>query len=114
MRCLAPSFEVSPHVGGDHQFRHVEPVPPPLVCAALLFTGAVMIALDKRGFLESPVKDAVGTVGLACGLAGFSGLLATWAAGGFRVSIGRLMGVIAFIAVLVRGVMAYVRWMTAG
>jgi hypothetical protein len=81
-----------------------------MICVALLACSAVLIAVDKRGLLEGVAKEASGLAGYALALCGGLYLIHIWWADRFRVSIGRLMLVVAIIAVLLQGVLAYRQW----
>jgi hypothetical protein len=80
------------------------------VCLALLTCSAVLIVMDRRGLLEGVVKEVAGEVALALALAGVLYLIHIWWAKRFQVSIGRLMLVVALIAVLFQGLLVYRQW----
>ncbi len=80
------------------------------VCLALLACSAVLIVMDRRGLLEGVLKEVSGHVGLALALASVLYLIHIWWADRFQVSIGRLMLVVALIAVLFQGLLVYRQW----
>lgn len=87
------------------------------VCVALLACSAIVIVVVKRGLLGG--LGYVATDGLlgssyALALLSLAYLLHIWWADRFRLSIGRLMLVVALVAVLFQGSLAYIQWITAG
>jgi hypothetical protein len=86
------------------------------VCAAILACAAVLIAVQKRGLLDlgHVGSEALAWSSHALALAGGVYLIHIWWAHRFRVSIGRLMLVVALVAVLIQSVSAYTRWMKGG
>lgn len=87
------------------------------VCVALLACSAILIVVVKRGLLGGlgyVATDALLVSGDALALAGLIYLLHIWWADRFRVTIGRLMLVVALVAVLFQGLLAYIQWTKAG
>jgi hypothetical protein len=91
-----------------------------LLAAALLGLAAILIAVGRLGLLDfhdvvrysqadldldNIVRDVVGWVGFALAVAGILYLICIWVANRFRVSIGRLMVVVAMLAVLLQVVL---------
>jgi hypothetical protein len=86
-----------------------------LLAAVLLGAGAIAIAVDRLGLLnfhdvvrnsrdeldlDNIVRNMLGLLGLVLAVSGILYLIYIWAADRFRVSIGRLMLVMALLAVL--------------
>ena len=83
-----------------------------LLAAVLLGAGAIAIAVDRLGLLnfhdvvrysqavDNLVRDVAEWVGVALAVSGILYLICIWGADRFRVSIGRLMLVMALLAVL--------------
>lgn len=86
-----------------------------LLAAALLGVAAILIAAGRLGLvdlhdvvryshadldLDNIVRGVVGWVGFALAVSGILYLIYIWGADRFRVSIGRLMVVVAMLAVL--------------
>jgi hypothetical protein len=86
-----------------------------LLAAVLLGAGAIAIAVDRLGLLDfhdvvrysrddldldNIVRNLLGLLGLALAVAGILYLIYIWGADRFRVSIGRLMLVVALLAAL--------------
>jgi FtsH-binding integral membrane protein len=85
------------------------------VAAALLGTAAILIAVGRLGPLDlhdvvrySPagfdlddiVQEVAGWIGMALAVSGILSLIYIWGADRFRISIGRLMVIVAMLAVL--------------
>jgi hypothetical protein len=86
-----------------------------MLAAVLLGAGAIAIAVDRLGLLnfhdvvrysrddldlDNIVRNLLGLLGLALAVSGIVYLIYVWSADRFRVSIGRLMLVVALLAVL--------------
>lgn len=73
-----------------------------LLGAALLACAAVVIAVERRGLLnlDNVAKEALAWSGFALALGGAALLVYAWSAERFRVSIGRLMVIVAVLAAL--------------
>ena len=82
-----------------------------LVCVGLLGCSAVLIAMDHRGFFDGVANQVAGFAGLVLGLCGALYLVLIWGAGRFQLSIGRFMVVVAFLAVLLQGILMYRQWL---
>jgi hypothetical protein len=91
-----------------------------LIAAALLGAAAMLIAEGRLGLLDlhdvvrysqadldldNIVRDVAGWVGVALAVSGILYLICIWGADRFRVSIGRLMVVMAMLAVLLQVVL---------
>jgi hypothetical protein len=91
-----------------------------LIAAALLGAAAILIAEGRLGLLDLHdvvgysqaeldldhiVRDVAGWVGVALAVSGILYLICIWGADRFRVSIGRLMVVVAMLAVLLQVVL---------
>jgi hypothetical protein len=85
-----------------------------LIAAALLGAAAILIAEGRLGLLDlhdvvrysqaeldldNMLRDVAGWLGVALTVSGILYLLYIWGADRFRVSIGRLMAVVALLAV---------------
>ena len=66
--------------------------------------------MDRRGLLDAIPREVAGLAGLGLALAGVLYLIHIWWTDRFQVSIGRLMLVVALIAVLLQGVLLYREW----
>jgi hypothetical protein len=84
------------------------------VCAAIFAFAAVLIVVNKRGLLDGIANQAAGIVGLALALTGLLFFIYIWSSDRFRFSIRRLMAVVAVSAVLIQGILIWVRWMKHG
>jgi hypothetical protein len=83
-----------------------------LLAAALLGAAAILIAVGRLGLrdlhdvvrysqaVDNIVRDVAEWVGVALAVSGILYLISIWGADRFRVSIGRLMVVVAMLAVL--------------
>ena len=91
-----------------------------LIAAALLGAAAILIAEGRLGLLDlhdvvrysqadldldNIVRDVAGWVGVTLAVSGILYLICMWSADRFRVSIGRLMVVVAMLAVLLQVVL---------
>jgi hypothetical protein len=77
----------------------------------LLFCSAALVAVDSRGPFQVVSKGWVQSAGVAFAACGLLNLLYVWSANRFRVSLGRLMVVVAFVAVILQGVFIYRHWL---
>ena len=85
-----------------------------LACAALLACSAVLIAVAKRGVLDGIANEASGLAGLVLALSGVLYWIYLRWADRFRTSIGRLMVMVAIMAVLLQGLLIYRQWILEG
>lgn len=76
----------------------------------LFFCSAALVAVDNRPPFQVVANGWVQTAGVVFAACGLFNLLYLWSANRFRVSLGRLMIVVAFAAVILQGVLIYRRW----
>ena len=82
-----------------------------LTASGILIASAVLMVIEKRGLIEGLPSGVAGVAGLTLGICGFLYLIYIWRDDRFRVSIGRLMIVVAIFALMLEGVLVYRNWL---
>jgi hypothetical protein len=78
---------------------------------ALLFCSAALVAVETQEPFRVVSKGRAQFAGVVFAACGLLNLLYVWSANRFRVSLGRLMVVVAFVAVILQGVLIYRHWL---
>ena len=81
---------------------------PLLIASGLLDASAVLIVVQKRGFLDALAGQLAGWIGLVLAVCGLLDLVYI---DRFRTTIGRLMTVVAIFAVTLQGSIVYWNWL---
>jgi len=77
----------------------------------LFLCSAALVAVDNRPPFQVVPNGWVQFAGVIFAVCGLINLLYVWSANRFRVSIGRLMILVAFAAVILQGVFIYRQWL---
>jgi hypothetical protein len=82
-----------------------------LLSSAILACSAAMIAIERRGLVDLDYypKEALAWSGIALALGGFAILVRLWCAERFRITISRLMVIVAMVAILIAFVLHMLR-----
>jgi hypothetical protein len=83
-----------------------------LVSVALLAAAAVLMVAGKRGLFDGAANVIADLAGLVLAISGASYLIYIWWSERFRISIGRLMVIVAIMAILLQGFLVWVRSMS--